>query len=76
MTTIAIILNVVFALGVIVGMVGLHAWAVATQHHDHGVVASGPLARRRVWSRSSRVHAGPVRPWMVGPQRGQVWPAA
>jgi hypothetical protein len=74
--TIAIILNAIFAVGVIVGVVGHLAWAVATQHHDHGVVASGPLTHRRVWSRASRPHAGPVAPWIVKPQRGRIWPAA
>ena len=75
MPVITIILNVIFvslALGVVVG---LCTWAVATQHRDHGVVAEGSLVRRRIWSRTSRPHAGPVRP-RIETRQGEVWPAA
>lgn len=75
MTLAVIILNLVLAIGVIVGIVGHLAWSVATQHRDHGVEAAGPLGRRRIWSRRARPHAGPVRPW-VTQRGGQVWPAA
>jgi hypothetical protein len=69
-----IVMNVVLIVGVLGVIVGLCTWAVVTQHRDHGVVAEGPLFRRRIWSRRSRPHAGPVRPWIV--RRGAVWPPA
>lgn len=73
MPAVMIALNILFAVGVVgVAAAGLLV-AVATQHRDHGVIASGPLLRRRVWSRRSRSHAGPVRPWIV--RQGEVWPA-
>jgi hypothetical protein len=50
MTTIAIAINIVFAAGVVVGIAGMLAWSVATQHRDHGVLAAGPLRRRSIWS--------------------------
>jgi hypothetical protein len=76
MTIAFIIVNVVFAVGVVGAMVALHGWAIATQHHDHGVESAGPLVTRRVWSRHSRPHAGPVRPWIASGRRGEVWPAS
>ena len=45
-----IILNVLFVVLVVAVLVGGHLYAVATQHRDHGVVAEGPIHRRRVWS--------------------------
>jgi hypothetical protein len=74
MPTVMIALNILFAVGVLVAIVGHLLHAVFTQHRDHGVVASGPPLRRRIWSRGGRPHAGPVRPWIARP--GQVWPAA
>jgi hypothetical protein len=74
MSFVTIILNLILAVGVIIGIVGHLAWSVATQHRDHGVETAGPLGRRRIWSRHSRPHAGPVRPWITH-QGGQVWPA-
>jgi hypothetical protein len=74
MSAVMIALNIffaVFVVGVVAG--GIFA-AMATQHRDHGVEASGPLLRRHVWSRRTRRHAGPVRPWIA--RRGEVWPAA
>lgn len=73
MPTVMIVLNSLFAVGVVVAIVGHLVYAVLTQHRDHGVVASGPPLRRRIWSRGGRPHAGPVRPWIARP--GQVWPA-
>ena len=75
MTTLIVALNVVFAVGVLVVIVGGHLYAIATQHRDHGVLSSGPVFRRRIWARRSRPHTGPVRPTVV-PRRGQVRPAA
>jgi hypothetical protein len=72
MPTIVVILNVLFAVGVVVVVAGGLLLAIATQHRDHGVFASAPLLRRRLWSRRGRPHAGPVRPWVV--RGGQVWP--
>jgi hypothetical protein len=73
MTTIAIILNVVFAAGVVAGIVGMLVWSVVTQHRDHGVLAAGPLSRRWMWSGASRPNAA-VRPLIAA--RGAVSPAA
>jgi hypothetical protein len=74
MSTGLIALNILFAGFVVVVIAGGLLLAMATQHHDHGVEASGSLLRRRVWSRGGRPHAGPVRPWIA--RRGEVWPAA
>jgi hypothetical protein len=74
MPTVMVVLNVLFSVGVVAVIVGGHFAAMATQHHDHRALAAGPLLKRRIWSRSGRAHAGPVRPWVV--RRGQVWPAA
>jgi hypothetical protein len=73
MPAVMIAINILFVVFVVAGEVGIHFWAIATQHRDHGVAASGPLLRRHFWSRRRRP-AGPVRPWIAG--RGQVWPAA
>jgi len=73
MTTIAIAINIVFAVGVVVGIVGMLAWSVATQHRDHGALAAGPLGRRWMWSGVSRPHAA-LRPRIAA--RGAVSPAA
>lgn len=72
MPMIMVILNVVFALGVVVVIAGVMLLAIATQHRDHGVFAAGPLLRRRLWSRGGRPHAGPIRPWVT--RDGEVWP--
>jgi hypothetical protein len=69
-----IALNIFFIAFVVVAVAGGIFYAMATQHRDHGVVASGSLLRRRVWARRARRHAGPVRPWVV--RGGEVWPAA
>lgn len=74
MPTVMIVVNVLFAVGVVVVVAGGLLVAMATQHRDHDVVAAGPVLRRRVWSRRPRPHAGPVRPWIA--RRGEVWPAA
>lgn len=74
MPAIIVVLNVIFALGVVVIIAGSIVLAIATQHRDHGVLASGTLLRRRVWSRSGRPHAGPVRSWVT--RNGQAWPVA
>lgn len=58
MTTSAIILNAAFAIGVVGGIVGMLVWGVATQHRDHGVLAAGPLVRRRRWSGFSQPPLG------------------
>jgi len=50
-------------LGVVVAIVLRFGWSISTQHRDHDVVATGPLHRRRIWSRRApRAHAGPVNP--------------
>src|SRR5579884_4006998 len=69
-----IVLNAVFMTAVVLGIVGHLLYSIATQHRDHGVAATGPFLRRRVWSRRRRAHAGPTRPWVV--RRGASWPAA
>jgi hypothetical protein len=74
MPAVMIALNIFFVAFVVLGTVGHFVWAIATQHRVHGVTASGSLLRRRVWSRRTGRHAGPVRPWIV--RRGEVWPAA
>ena len=74
MPAVMIVLNILFAVGVVVVVAGMLLVAMATQHRDHGVLASGPVLRRRIWSRGGRPHAGPVRPWIVW--RRQAWPAA
>ncbi len=73
MPTVMIALNIVFAVAVVVVVAGGLLVAMATQHRDHGVLAAGPVLRRRVWSRRRRPHAGPVRPRIA--RRGEVWPA-
>ena len=73
MPAVMIALNILFGVGVVVAVAGGLLVAMATQHRDHGVMSSGPLLRRRVWSRGPRPHAGPVRPWIA--RRGEVWPA-
>lgn len=71
-----LILNIVFGAGVVGAIVGHLVWSIATQHRDHGVVAAGPLTRRRIWARRTRPHAGSVRPMFVRTRPGQPWPAA
>jgi hypothetical protein len=61
MTTIAIILNIGFAAGVVGGIVGMLVWSVATQHRDHGVLAAGSLVRRRLWSGLRSPQPAPTR---------------
>jgi hypothetical protein len=70
--TISVILNIVFSVGIVVVIVGGLLFALATQHRDHNVLAAGSLLRRRLWSRTGRPHAGPVRSWVV--RDGQAWP--
>lgn len=74
MPALMIALNILFIAFVAIAVAGGIFYAMATQHRDHGVAASGSLLRRRVWARRTRRHAGPVRPWVV--RRGEVWPAA
>jgi hypothetical protein len=56
---------------VVLVIVGGLLWAVATQHRDHGVFATGPVFRRRLWSRSSRPHAGSRKPLYAPARRRQ-----
>jgi hypothetical protein len=74
MPALFVVLNVLFALIVVGVIAGGIVLAIATQHRDHGVLASGPLLRRRVWSRGGRPHAGPIRPWVT--RNGEAWPVA
>jgi hypothetical protein len=74
MPALMVVMNVLFALIVVGVIAGGILLAIATQHRDHGVVASGPLLRRRVWSRGARPHAGPISTWVT--RDGQAWPVA
>ncbi len=74
MPTMMIVLNVVFAAFVVLGIVGTHLYAVLTQQRDHGVVATGPPLRRRIWSRGGRAQAQYARPQYA--RRAQSSPAA
>jgi hypothetical protein len=69
-----IILNVVFIVGVLAVLVAVHLYAIATQHRDHGAVASGPVLSRRVWSERRR-RSRAVRVERRG-RSGEPWPAA
>ena len=72
-----VIFNVVLMAGIVAFIAGGLAWAVATQHRDHGVAASGPMLSRHVWSRRARAHAGSRRPlYARPPYRAAPWPAA
>lgn len=74
MSTVNIILNIVFISGAVAVIFGGLLYAMATQHRDHNAVATGPFLRRRVFSERRR-RARPVR----GERRarsGQPWPAA
>lgn len=71
------ILDAALMAGIVLVIVGGLAWAVATQHRDHGVAATGPLLRRRMWSYRRRAHAGSRRPlYAREPYRGAPWTAA
>ncbi len=61
MPTVMIVLNIVLAAFVVLGIVGSHLYAVLTQQRDHGVVASGPALRRRIWSAGGRARTGSAR---------------
>jgi hypothetical protein len=74
MPTVMMVLNVLCAVGVVAVIAGGFRVAIATQHRDHRVLAYGPFLRRRIWSRTGRPHAGPVRPRVA--RQGEVWPAA
>jgi hypothetical protein len=74
MSTVMIVLNIVFVTGVVAVIVGGLLYAVATQHHDHDVAASGPLFRRHVWSPRRRPQPGRTRQWPA--RQGQAWPTA
>jgi hypothetical protein len=72
-----VIFNVVLMTAIVVVIAGGLAWAVVTQHRDHGVLSAGPVLRRRVWSRNRRAHAGSHRPLYVHPPyRAQSSPVA
>ena len=72
-----VIFNVVLMVGIVLVIAGGLAWAVATQHRDHGVTSSGSLLARRVWSRGPRAHAGSRRPlYARPPYRAEPRPAA
>ena len=60
-----LVVGVSLAVGVIVAIVSHLGHGVATQDRDPHVEASGPLPRRRFWSRRSRPHAGPVNPGAI-----------
>jgi hypothetical protein len=60
--TAAIIINIVFAAGIVGTIIGALLWSVATQHRDHGVLAAGPLVRRHLWSGIPHPRAAPARP--------------
>ncbi len=62
MPTIMIVLNILFAIGVVMVVAGGLLVAIATQHRDHGVLATGPVLRRRLWSPGART----PRPWVRG----------
>ena len=74
MSAVMMAVNIFSIAFVVIAVAGGIFYAMATQHRDHGVAASGSLLRRQVWARRTRRHAGPVRPWVV--RRGEVWPAA
>ena len=74
MPTVMIVLNIVLAALFVGAGIAHFLHGIATQHRYHGVEASGPLLRRKVWSRRARPHAGPMRPWIA--RRGETWPAA
>lgn len=72
-----VILDAVLMAAIVLVIVGGLAWAVATQHHDHGVTSTGPLLARRVWSHRRRAHAGSRRAlYARPPHRTEPWPAA
>ena len=50
MPTVMIILNIVFIAGLVAVICGGLLYAMATQHRDHGAVATGTFLRRHVWS--------------------------
>jgi hypothetical protein len=72
-----VIFNLILMAGVVFVIAGGLAWAVATQHRDHGAASAGPLLARRVWSTSPRDHAGSRRPlYARPPYRAEPWPRA
>ncbi len=64
--TLALILNLVFDIAVVAGIVGLLAWSIATQHRDSGVAAPRWAWRRRLTRPRPRTRV----------TRAPVWPAA
>lgn len=54
MATGIILLNAALMAGVVLTIAGGIFWAIATQHRDHDVLASGPLFRRRLWVNQRR----------------------
>jgi hypothetical protein len=60
-----LIVNIVFSILVIAGVVSLLAWAIATQHRDHGGREVRVYRRRRLEPRR-RLGAEPVRVAMLG----------
>jgi hypothetical protein len=49
--TLVIILNIIFCLGVVVGVVAPLVWAIVTQHHHETYVVATPRGARQVPSR-------------------------
>jgi cytochrome b subunit of formate dehydrogenase len=72
-----IILNILLVALLLAIFVGGHLYAMATQHRDHGAVATGPVLRRRVWSERRR-WSRPVRieRRRQSALRSKPWPAA
>jgi hypothetical protein len=66
MTTV-IILNIVLAIGIIVGVVAPLIWAIVTQHHHETYVVPTPRGARQVRSRRRTRRRGLYEPI--------VWPA-
>jgi hypothetical protein len=59
--TLTIIICAVLAVALVSIIVTHFGWSISTQHRDHGVVAAGPLPKRRIWSRRRpQASAGPV----------------
>jgi hypothetical protein len=73
MTLVMIVLNVVLMAGLVAVIAGGLLYAVATQHRDHGAVASGSLLRRQVWSQRRRPQRDSVRPRLA--RQGEAWPS-
>lgn len=67
--TVALILNLIFDLAVVVGIVGLLAWSIAAQHRDSGVTVPRWAWRRRLAGARPRIGVARARP------DARPWPA-